>query len=142
MGQTTGRGINGLWTIRLGIFIDNFIKLIKLVCTKWVCFSGGVYQYLIMHIYCPSKPGVRDCGRFWRIFGLVEISALGLLMVPSSCLKKLGMYILPLLQLSAGLVLLMCIASLVSLETCLLSWSMILNCDISALGWLSGELCW
>ena len=23
----------------------------------------GVYQYLIMQIYCPSKPGDMDCGR-------------------------------------------------------------------------------
>ena len=49
-------------------------------------------------------------------------------------LKILGMFILHILQLSAGMFLLMCIASLASLETCFLSWSRILNCDMSALG--------
>ena len=44
------------------------------------------------------------------------------------------LYILPILELSVGSVLLMCIASLASLDTCLLSLSMILNGEISALG--------
>ena len=81
-------------------------------------------------------------GGFWRIFGFVEISVLGLLMVSNSWLNILWMYILPILWLRAGLVLLMWIASLASLQTCLLSWTMILKCKISALGWLWADLCW
>ena len=54
-------------------------------------------------------------------------------MVPSSWLKIVVLYILPILELSVGSVL-MCIASLASLDTCLLSLSMILNGEISALG--------
>ena len=54
----------------------------------------------------------------------------------SKCLKILGMFILPMLQLSAGLFILICMASLASLETSRLSWSMIVDLDISALGWL------
>ena len=64
----------------------------------------------------------------------VESSVLELLSVFQIWLKILGMFILHILQLSAGLFLLMCIASLASLETCFLSWSRILNCDMSTLG--------
>ena len=64
----------------------------------------------------------------------VESSVLELLSVFQIWLKILGMFILHILQLSAGLFLLMCIAPLASLETCFLSWSRILNCDMSALG--------
>ena len=49
-------------------------------------------------------------------------------------LKILGMFIL--LWLSAGLFSCICTVSLASLETCFLSWSMIVNWHISALGWL------
>ena len=65
------------------------------------------------------------------ILEFVESSAVELLSVFKIWLKILGMFILPILQYSAGLFLLMCIASL---ETCFLSWSRILNCDVSALG--------
>ena len=64
-----------------------------------------------------------------------------LFVVPNIWFKSLGMFILPMLQLSAGLCLLICIASLASLETCFLSWSMILDLEISALEWLLMELC-
>ena len=60
----------------------------------------------------------------------VESSALELLSVFKIWLKILGMFILPILQLHAGLFLLIYIASL---ETCFLSWCRILNCDMSAL---------
>ena len=49
------------------------------------------------------------------------------------------MFNLPIFQLSAGLFLLTFMASL---ETCFLSWSMILNSDILALGWFWFVHCW
>ena len=64
----------------------------------------------------------------------VKSSAFELLSVFKIWLKILGMFILPILQLSTRLFLLLCIACLASLETCFLSWSSILNCDMSALG--------
>ena len=54
-------------------------------------------------------------GGFGGIFGFVQMHVLELLVAPSNLLKMFGMYILPILWLSAGLVLLMCIASLASL---------------------------
>ena len=62
----------------------------------------------------------------------VESSAHELLSVFKIWLKFLGMFILPILQLRAGLFLHMCIASLSSLETHFLSWSTILNCNMSS----------
>ena len=38
------------------IFINNLIKLIKFLSTKGVALVE-VYQYLIVQIYSPSKPG-------------------------------------------------------------------------------------
>ena len=72
-------------------------------------------------------------GLVW-LLEFVESSVIELLSVFKIWLKILGMFILPILWLSAGLFLSTCIASLASLETCFLSWSRILNCDMSALG--------
>ena len=77
---------------------------------------------------------------FWS-FGFVETSTLVLYNVPKIWLKILGMFIWPMLWLSAGLFFLTCMASLASLETCLLSWSVIVNWDIWALGCLWIILC-
>ena len=72
--------------------------------------------------------------RLCWLLKFVESSAFNLLSMFQIWLKNLGMFILPILQLSAGLFLLMCIASLAFLETCFLSWSRILIYDMPALG--------
>ena len=59
--------------------------------------------------------------------------------MPNIWLKILGLFNLAMFQLSAGLFLLICMAPL---ETCFLSWSMILNWDILVLGWLRVVQIW
>ena len=65
-------------------------------------------------------------GFYWAL-EFLETSALMLYAVPIIWLMILGMFIIPILQLSAGLFLLTCKPSLASRETYFLSWSLILN---------------
>ena len=84
--------------------------------------------------------GIKE-GFCWAL-EFVETSVLVLCVSPKIWFKILGLFSLPIFQLSAGLFLLICMASLASLETCFLSWSMILNWDILTLGWFRIVQCW
>ena len=107
----------------------------------WGCgYSRGIPNYCL--IYSPVALLLELEEGFCLALAFVETLVLLLHVVSNIWLKILGMFILPILQLSAGLFLLICMAYLASLKTCFLSWSMVLNWEMSALGWLWVVLCW
>ena len=64
----------------------------------------------------------------------VEASALVLYVLPNIWLNILGMFNLTMLQLSTGIFFFLYVWPPWPLETCFLSWSIIFNWDILALG--------
>ena len=94
---------------------------------------------LVVYISCPSGFIAVTGRRILLGIRHVETSVHVLCEVPYIWLKILGMFNLPMLWLSARSLLLICMASL---ETCFLYWSIILNWEILALGWLCVVQCW
>ena len=60
---------------------------IKLTMLRGCCWSGGYTNITLCKWPALVNLELEIVGGFWRIFGFVDMSALGMLMVPSSWLK-------------------------------------------------------
>ena len=109
---------------------------------SWVsCETMGTWfaEYTVLeNLLLGMVRWVWPCGQSesarWTDLALQGLSA------PTRLLKISGMYIFPVLQLSVGLLILMWMASLASLATCLLTWSITLKWEMLAWGWMFDSL--